>query len=188
MKNNLDSFWIIYLALKRAVSFSVRTTLNVVYLQPCWTSQAFISTYLQLWRVLSVILLSVSGDEQLLLPVWLHTHRTCFWFLLPWLVVNVVCNENSSCRLFWLCRILFVTDLDVWSGVWSVHRIYGIHILQCTMTVLDLYRSCRTWLFTNVLNQLKMILSGVDALYIYFFTFTLCQIQCSVKVKANSVG
>ena len=36
-------------------------------------------------------------------------------------------------------------------------------------------------------NQLKMILSGVDTLYI-FFTFTLCQIQCSVKVKANSVG
>jgi hypothetical protein len=79
-----------------------------------------------------------------------------------------VCNENSSCRLFWLCRILFVTDLDVWSGVWSVHRIYGIYILQCTMTILDLYRSCRTWLFTNVLNQLKMILSDVDALYIFF--------------------
>jgi hypothetical protein len=48
MKNNLDSFWIICLALKRAVSFSVRTTLNVVYLQPCWTSEilVFISTCL----------------------------------------------------------------------------------------------------------------------------------------------
>jgi hypothetical protein len=99
-----------------------------------------------------------------------------------------VCNENSSCRLFWLCCILFVTDLDVWSGVWSVHRIYGIYILQCTMTILDLYRSCRTWLFTNVLISWRWFYLMLMH-YIYFFlTFTLCQIQCSVKVKANSVG
>ena len=98
-------------------------------------------------------------------------------------------TKNSSCRLFWLCCILFVTDLDVWSGVWSVHRIYGIYILQCTMTILDLYRSCRTWLLTNVLISWRWFYL-VMMHYIYFFSLLLFVKfnHRSVKVKANSVG
>lgn len=164
------------MALKRVVSFSVRTTLCCLF--PTTLNISSIYFYMS-----SVMMSSVSNPficfwrratsfACLTASLW-HTHRTCFWFLLPWLVVNVVCNENSSCRLFWLCCILFVTDLDVWSGVWSVHRIYGIYILQCTMTILDLYKSCRTWLSTNVLNQLKISLSGDDALYTFFHFYSL---------------
>jgi hypothetical protein len=81
-----DSFLIIYLALKRVVSFSVRTTLCCLF--PTTLNISSIYFYMS-----SVMMSSVSNPficfwrratsfACLTASLW-HTHRTCFWFLSP---------------------------------------------------------------------------------------------------------